>query len=205
MRTAAEIEAASVLRRQEILRHVLPDCQPQEGSPANTFTRNELQELQDKLKLSDLKLVRKARKDDVAVKTMDIVNDAWEAPPPQSSSSSPPQSGEGDKEKEDSMKFEGNPALAPSSLPPLHTALPRAFRKAVRAGAYTGPTNGVCPGYLQCNLVVLPAGQSAFDFLLFCQRNSKACPLLEVCEGANSSFQPRQLADGVDLRMDIPK
>jgi uncharacterized protein YcsI (UPF0317 family) len=60
--------------------------------------------------------------------------------------------------------------------------LPSTFRHDVRRGIFNGPTNNICPGYLQCNLVVLPADKSlAFDFLLFCQRNPQACPLLEVC------------------------
>merc|ERR1712232_990479 len=33
---------------------------------------------------------------------------------------------------------------------------PRSFRDEVRAGRYVAPTNGVCPGFMQCNLVVLP-------------------------------------------------
>jgi len=36
-------------------------------------------------------------------------------------------------------------------------------------------------GYAQANLVILPE-RYAFDFLLFCQRNPKPCPLLEVLE-----------------------
>jgi hypothetical protein len=81
---------------------------------------------------------------------------------------------------------------------------PRQFRHDVRRGEWIGPTNGICPGYLQCNLVVLPAGPVAFDFLLFCQRNPQACPLLEVCEEP-SSFRSKRLAKDADLRTDIPK
>ena len=36
-------------------------------------------------------------------------------------------------------------------------------------------------GYVQANLVVVPR-ELAFDFLLFCQRNPKPCPLLDVTE-----------------------
>jgi hypothetical protein len=81
--------------------------------------------------------------------------------------------------------------------------LPRMFRESVRAGEFTGPTNGVCPGFLQCNLVVLPQGAIAFDFLLFCQRNPKACPLIEVCD-VGSPFASG-VAPGADLRTDVPK
>lgn len=82
-------------------------------------------------------------------------------------------------------------------------SLPRDFRAKVRKGEFTGPTNGVCPGFLQCNLVVLPQGPIAFDFLLFCQRNPKACPLIEVCD-VGSPFA-HGVAPGADLRTDLPK
>mmetsp|Transcript_13646 Transcript_13646/g.19669 ORF Transcript_13646/g.19669 Transcript_13646/m.19669 type:complete len:356 (-) Transcript_13646:391-1458(-) len=76
------------------------------------------------------------------------------------------------------------------------------FRQEIRRGLYTQPTNGKCPGYLQCNLVVLPQGPEAFDFLLFCQRNKKACPLIEVCYGHP---HPNGVARQADLRTDVPK
>mmetsp|Transcript_26504 Transcript_26504/g.57167 ORF Transcript_26504/g.57167 Transcript_26504/m.57167 type:complete len:395 (-) Transcript_26504:65-1249(-) len=79
---------------------------------------------------------------------------------------------------------------------------PHEFRQAVRSGKYTGPTNGVCPGFMQCNLVVLDEDQ-AFDFLLFCQRNKKACPLIEVCDVGSPSAET--IAMGSDLRTDVPK
>jgi uncharacterized protein YcsI (UPF0317 family) len=48
---------------------------------------------------------------------------------------------------------------------------------------------------------VLPR-EAAFDFLLFCQRNPKPCPVLEVVEAG--STEPKQTAPGADLRTDIP-
>mmetsp|Transcript_8212 Transcript_8212/g.17492 ORF Transcript_8212/g.17492 Transcript_8212/m.17492 type:complete len:397 (-) Transcript_8212:156-1346(-) len=88
---------------------------------------------------------------------------------------------------------------------PMHLNFntPAEFRDAVRAGKFRGPTNGVCPGFMQCNLVVLEEGPAAFDFLLFCQRNKKACPLIEVCD-VGSPFADA-VAAGSDLRTDIPK
>ena len=50
-----------------------------------------------------------------------------------------------------------------------------------RAANWTGPTAGLALGYVQANLVVVPR-DLAFDFLLFCQRNPKPCPLLDVTE-----------------------
>ena len=79
---------------------------------------------------------------------------------------------------------------------------PSEFRYAVRKGFFSGPTNALCTGYTQCNLVVLPK-KDAFDFLLFCQRNKKACPLIEVCEVGSSI--PSFCAKGADLKTDLPK
>jgi uncharacterized protein YcsI (UPF0317 family) len=41
----------------------------------------------------------------------------------------------------------------------------------------------------------------AFDFLLFCQRNPKPCPLLDVTEPG--SIIPRKIAKEADIRKDI--
>ena len=58
---------------------------------------------------------------------------------------------------------------------------PAALRAAIRAGEFTGPTAGVAREYTQANLVALPEAD-AFDFLRFCLRNPKPCPVLEVTE-----------------------
>ena len=57
-------------------------------------------------------------------------------------------------------------------------------------------------GYVQANLVLVPR-ELAFDFLLFCQRNPKPCPLLDVTEPG--SPEPRLVAPGADLRTDLPR
>ena len=67
------------------------------------------------------------------------------------------------------------------------TAVPAAVRALIREGELTGPTTGYCDGYAQGNLVVLPKAL-AWDFLLFCQRNPKACPLLEVADAGRAAF-----------------
>src|SRR5258708_27817248 len=74
-------------------------------------------------------------------------------------------------------------------------------RQQARRGLLTGPTPGLAPGYVQANLVVVPR-DLAFDFLLFCQRNPKPCPLLDVTEPG--SAEPRFVAPGADLRTDLP-
>jgi uncharacterized protein YcsI (UPF0317 family) len=57
-------------------------------------------------------------------------------------------------------------------------------------------------GYVQANLVILPK-DLAFDFLLFCHRNPKPCPLLDVTEPG--SPEPKLIAPGADLRADLPR
>ena len=56
---------------------------------------------------------------------------------------------------------------------------PGDLRLACRHGDFRGPTAGQAPGRVQANLMIVPKAQ-AFDFLLFCQRNPKPCPLVEV-------------------------
>jgi len=78
----------------------------------------------------------------------------------------------------------------------------RAVRELARAGTLRGPTSGLAPGYVQANLVVVPR-ELAYDFLLFCQRNPKPCPLLDVTEPGDP--EPRYVAPGADLRTDLPR
>ena len=77
---------------------------------------------------------------------------------------------------------------------------PHSLRALCRNGSFTGPTAGVANGYVQANLMILPR-EDAFDFLLFCQRNVKPCPLVEVLEPG--VFSPMCAADG-DVRTDFP-
>lgn len=75
-------------------------------------------------------------------------------------------------------------------------------RLACRTGEHTSQTSGLADGFAQANLVVLPR-EDAAEFLLFCQRNPKPCPLLEVTD--IGSPMPQRLAKGADLRKDLPK
>jgi uncharacterized protein YcsI (UPF0317 family) len=74
-------------------------------------------------------------------------------------------------------------------------------RQACRSGGFTGPTPGLAMGFVQANLVILPRDW-AWDFLLFCQRNPKPCPLLDVTEPGDPV--PRFIAPTADLRTDLP-
>ncbi|HJZ89637.1 MAG TPA: putative hydro-lyase [Gemmataceae bacterium] len=83
----------------------------------------------------------------------------------------------------------------------LTRATGASIREACRAGTLTGPTPGLALGFVQANLVIVPR-EFAFDFLLFCQRNPKPCPLLDVTEPGDS--EPKAVAPGADLRTDLP-
>ena len=56
---------------------------------------------------------------------------------------------------------------------------PKELRQLIRSRKWTTPTSGAAPGYVQANLVMLPQ-EEAFHFLLFCVRNPKPCPILDV-------------------------
>ncbi len=78
---------------------------------------------------------------------------------------------------------------------------PEELRKLIRKGEWQTPTTGLAPGYVQGNLVMLPKSH-AFSFLLFCVRNPKPCPVLDVLEAG--VWEPK-IAPGADLRRDLPK
>jgi uncharacterized protein YcsI (UPF0317 family) len=77
-----------------------------------------------------------------------------------------------------------------------------AARLLARRGGHRGPTAGLAPGFVQANLAILPA-DLAGDFLRFCQRNPKPCPLLAVSEPGDPRL-PALGAD-LDLRRDVPR
>jgi uncharacterized protein YcsI (UPF0317 family) len=78
---------------------------------------------------------------------------------------------------------------------------PKEIRTMTRKGKWDKPTAGLAMGYAQANLVILPQ-KYAFDFLLFCQRNPKPCPLLEVLEPGK--YRTEFLSSDADIRTDIP-
>ncbi len=92
------------------------------------------------------------------------------------------------------------PAADVKTLPPAAT--PAQVRHAARSGAFSDHTSGLADRHVQGNLVVLPA-EHAGDFLRFCQRNPKPCPLLAVGEPGQSGL-PALGAD-IDIRSDVPR
>jgi uncharacterized protein YcsI (UPF0317 family) len=78
---------------------------------------------------------------------------------------------------------------------------PSELRQLIRHRNWTAPTSGAAQGYVQANLVMLPRDE-AFNFLLFCVRNPKPCPILDVLEPGQ--VEPA-IAPGADLRTDLPR
>ena len=85
-----------------------------------------------------------------------------------------------------------------ASTAPLARA--QAFRAKVRSGVHIRHTAGQAPGMVQGNVAILPA-DLAGDFLRFCVRNPKPCPLI----GTSEPGDPRlpELGD-IDIRTDVP-
>ena len=76
------------------------------------------------------------------------------------------------------------------------------IRKRIRAGQHDAHTAGLAPGKLQCNLAILPEG-FALDFLRFCQRNPKPCPLVGVSETGDPKLST--LGRDIEIRTDVPR
>jgi uncharacterized protein YcsI (UPF0317 family) len=79
---------------------------------------------------------------------------------------------------------------------------PAEIRRRIRDGEWQAPTSGLAPGYAQANLVVVPR-EIAYEFLVFCHRNPKPCPLIDVTDPGSPN--PTYAAPGADLRTDLPK
>ena len=78
---------------------------------------------------------------------------------------------------------------------------PKDLRRRIRQGEHLGNTSGFAPGYVQCNMVILPADW-ANDFLRFCQLNPKPCPLIASSTAPGNPAIP-PLGD-IDIRSDVP-
>ena len=79
---------------------------------------------------------------------------------------------------------------------------PGELRAACRSGAYDGPTSGHAPGFVQANMVILPAAY-ADAFRLFCDLNPQPCPVLEILDPG--ATEPKKIAPGADIRTDLPR
>jgi uncharacterized protein YcsI (UPF0317 family) len=79
---------------------------------------------------------------------------------------------------------------------------PYQARLDARSGVMTGPTANVAPGHVQANLAILPKAL-ADEFLRFCLRNPKPCPILAVSEPGDPALP--ELGEDIDIRTDIPR
>jgi uncharacterized protein YcsI (UPF0317 family) len=84
----------------------------------------------------------------------------------------------------------------------LATATPAQVRAACRSGAFSGHTSGLAPRHVQGNVVLLPQEYAA-DFLRYCQRNPKPCPVLAVGEPGDVALP--SLGAGIDISRDLPR
>ncbi len=78
---------------------------------------------------------------------------------------------------------------------------PAVVRGKIRAGKIDFPTAGMCRGYAQANLVILPPDYAA-DFREYARRNPFPCPILEVIEGTPATHA---MGEGGDITTDIPR
>lgn len=83
----------------------------------------------------------------------------------------------------------------------LRGVSPSAVRQAIRDGRYGSHTAGLGKGYLQANLAILPE-RWALDFMRYCQRNPKPCPISGVSDTGNPMLVT--LGRDIDVRTDVP-
>jgi uncharacterized protein YcsI (UPF0317 family) len=82
----------------------------------------------------------------------------------------------------------------------LKTGSAADVRQAIREKRWTGTTHDLARGHVQANLAIVHADM-ALDFMRFCQRNPKPCPVLDVTDTGDPEF--RQIAPGSDVRHDL--
>lgn len=73
--------------------------------------------------------------------------------------------------------------------------------KKIRSGEIDFPTAGMCGGYAQANLVILPR-EYADDFKTFAEKNPRPCPVLEILDG---SPLVHDMGEGANIVTDIPR
>ena len=78
---------------------------------------------------------------------------------------------------------------------------PAQVRAAIRRGEIDFPTAGLCAGYAQANLVILPPEYAA-DFEEYTRLNPFPCPVLEIVKGSPLTHA---MGEGASLVTDIPR
>ncbi len=87
-------------------------------------------------------------------------------------------------------------AIDTESLTPAQT------RQLFRRNGLVRTTAGLCPGFAQCNLIILP-DDVAGDFAGFAEKNPLACPVLEMTSPGQR--QLKRIARDSDVARDFPK
>ncbi|MFT5591965.1 MAG: hypothetical protein ACI8SR_000320 [Oceanicoccus sp.] len=80
---------------------------------------------------------------------------------------------------------------------------PAQLRHAIRMGEHTTNTSGLCQGFVQCNVAILPKAW-ADEFLQFCQLNQKPCPVVAMAAQPGDTHLV-EVAPDFDIRTDVPK
>ncbi len=86
-------------------------------------------------------------------------------------------------------------------ITPYVDKTPAQVRLLIRRGIIDFPTAGMCRGYAQANLVILPPEYAA-DFAEYARRNPFHCPGLEVVRGTPET---RAMGEGGNICTDIPR
>jgi uncharacterized protein YcsI (UPF0317 family) len=76
------------------------------------------------------------------------------------------------------------------------------LRAPIRSGDYVDNTSGLMPDLVQGNLVIMPKA-FADEFIEFCQKNPKPCPLLGVSKPGDPAID--NLGVNLDIRLDLPE
>ncbi|HVO90396.1 MAG TPA: putative hydro-lyase [Casimicrobiaceae bacterium] len=77
----------------------------------------------------------------------------------------------------------------------------QAERGRIRAREHKEHTAGLADGFVQANICILPKAW-ADEFLLYCQRNPKPCPLLSASDLGDPMLP--ELGSDIDIRTDVP-
>lgn len=78
---------------------------------------------------------------------------------------------------------------------------PAQVRALIRAGKIDFPTAGMCQGYAQANLVILPPEHAA-EFEEFTRLNPFPCPVLEIVRDRPLTHD---MGEGADITTDLPR
>lgn len=90
----------------------------------------------------------------------------------------------------------------PSVFSPEDSRNAQQVRRLIRQGVWYSHTSGLASDHVQGNVVILPEAQ-ATDFLRYCQRNPKPCPLLAVSEPGQAQLP--SLGADIDICTDLPR